>query len=129
MAIRLSDERGSASIWTAVLAVTFFAMALLVVDGGRKLNNLATAQDLSGETARYTASILDPNSVYAGNPTVDASARQRATTWATARGATNVVITLNGSSVTVTLTLPGGSAVTPAFDLSATATHTAFILN
>lgn len=101
-----SDERGSASVLVAVLAVAFLMVAGLALDGGRKLGALSEARDLADNAARAGAQAVDTD-VYqlTGSPSLDpAEAQQAALDYFSATGHTGTVA-VNGSTVTVTVTL------------------------
>lgn len=101
-----SDERGSASVLVAVLAVAFLMVAGLALDGGRKLGALSEARDLADNAARAGAQAVDTD-IYqlTGSPTLDpAESQQAALDYLSATGHTGTV-TVNGSTVTVTVTI------------------------
>ena len=59
MTSRVHDERGSVSIFIAVLGVAFVMVAGLAIDGGRKLGALSEARDLADNAARAGAQAVD----------------------------------------------------------------------
>lgn len=58
-------ERGSISVFVAVLAVALLAAAGLAVDGGRKVGALREASDLADNAARAGAQAVDLDSLKA----------------------------------------------------------------
>jgi Flp pilus assembly protein TadG len=90
----------------AVLAVGLFALAGLVVDGGRALAAKSQAISLAAEAARAGAQQLDAASLHAsGSVGLDPpAARAAASAFLTANHADGIV-TANTTTVTVTVTI------------------------
>ncbi len=109
MTTRFADDRGSISIFMAVMAVAFLVVAGLAVDGGNKLGALSEARDIADNAARAGAQAVDTDTYRTtGVPTLDpAAATQAAHAYLETVGHTGTV-TVNGStvSVTVTITVP-----------------------
>ena len=101
-----SDERGSVSVLVAVLAIAFLMVAGLALDGGRKLGALSEARDLADNAARAGAQAVDTHAYQlTGTPALDpADAEQAALAYLAASGHTGT-ITVDGSTVTVTVSL------------------------
>ena len=100
------SERGSVSVLIAVLGVAFLMIAGLAVDGGRKLGALSEARDLADNAARAGAQQVDTDLYRStGTITLDAvAATQAANAYLAATGHSGA-ITVNGSTVTVTVQL------------------------
>lgn len=101
-----SDERGSVSVLVAVLAIAFLMVAGLALDGGRKLGALSEARDLADNAARAGAQAVDTDAYQlTGTPALDpADAEQAALAYLAASGHTGT-ITVDGTTVTVTVSL------------------------
>lgn len=101
-----SGERGTVSVFVAILATSFVIVVGLVVDGGAKLWAIAEARDVADNAARAGAQAVDVD-VYraSGSLTLnEARAAEAAHAYLETvghEGAVDVV----GSSVTVTVTL------------------------
>ncbi len=57
-------DRGSLTLLLAVLMVALLTLAGLVIDGGRKLNQSASAYAVAQEAARAGAGIVDRSAAY-----------------------------------------------------------------
>lgn len=57
-------ERGSLTLMLAALMVALLALAGLVIDGGRKLNQSASAYAIAQEAARAGAGMVDRSAAY-----------------------------------------------------------------
>jgi Flp pilus assembly protein TadG len=57
-------DRGSLTLMLAVLMVALLALAGLVIDGGRKLNQSASAYAIAQEAARAGAGMVDRSAAY-----------------------------------------------------------------
>ncbi len=122
-----SDERGSASVLVAVLAIAFLMVAGLALDGGRKLGALSEARDLADNAARAGAQAVDTDAYQlTGNPSPDPAEPQHAAAdYLAATGHTGTVV-VNGSTVTVTVTLSVPTRFLPGpFTVHATESATA----
>lgn len=122
-----SDERGSVSVLVAVLAVAFLMVAGLALDGGRKLGALSEARDLADNAARAGAQAVDTDAYHlTGSPSLDpAEAQQAAIDYLAATGHSGSVV-VDGSTVTVTVTLSVPTRFLPGpFTVHATESATA----
>ncbi len=72
------SEDGSLTAFTAVVALALFALAGLVVDGGRSVAAHATAVNEAAEAARVGAAQLSVAQLRAGSVVIDAPAAVRA---------------------------------------------------
>jgi len=63
-AARGQREAGSLTVLLAVLMVALLALAGLVIDGGRKLNQSASAYAMAQEAARAGAGMVDRSAAY-----------------------------------------------------------------
>ncbi len=107
---RADSERGSLTLMLAVLMVALLALAGLVIDGGRKLNQSASAYAIAQEAARAGAGMVDRSAAYrSGTFRVDeGEALAAARAYLTGAGYSGSV-TPDGSQrirVTVTVTQP-----------------------
>lgn len=104
---RSSDERGSVTLWIAALAIAFFTVVGLVVDGGGKIRATQEADAIAREAARSAGQSLSRSSQAAGDRTVSLNvlaARAAAQRYLTAVGATGTV-SVDGATITVTATV------------------------
>jgi len=130
------SERGSLSVFFAVLFVLLIAVAVLLAEGGRRLSNISRAEDLASEAARAAAATLDPVTIAGGDPQINGSgeigkAREVADQLLD-RSGTNAdlsrfEISSSGRSVVVEVTVRGTSIV-PGFSIDGTGTHTAQVI-
>jgi Flp pilus assembly protein TadG len=109
-ALRPDGERGSLTLMLAVLMVALLALAGLVIDGGRKLNQSASAYAIAQEAARAGAGMVDRSAAYrSGTFRVDeGQALAAARAYLTSAGYSGAV-TADGTQrirVTVTVTEP-----------------------
>ena len=133
--MRCLDDRGTITALIAVLSVFFFAMALMVAEGGRKLGNISRAQDVASEAARAAAATLDVDSIASGGPRIDTNAdraKAQAELIITGAGAevelVDFRIDLGATNVFVRVRVDGAS-VFPGFDISGTGSHTAQVID
>ena len=97
----MRDDKGIATIWTAVVAGACLLMVGLVLDGGTILRARSTSYDLAGGAARVATQQLDQDALARGDVIVDPDAgRSAARAWLADRGVTGVV-TVDGDTVTV----------------------------
>lgn len=103
---RPDPERGSVSIFIAVLGVAFLMVAGLAVDGGRKLGALSEARDIADNAARAGAQHIDTDAYRStGIAYLDPeAATQAAADYLAAIGHTGT-ITVTDDTVTVTVHL------------------------
>ncbi len=123
------DERGSLVAFLAVLAAALFALAGLVVDGGRALAARQTAAADAEQAARAGAQAVSASELRRGSVRLDAAAARRAAdAYLRAIGATGTVAA-SGTAVTVTVRIVVPSTIlgvvgVRAITVGATATAT-----
>ncbi|MEX2290820.1 MAG: pilus assembly protein TadG-related protein [Mycobacteriales bacterium] len=103
--IAKARDAGNASIILVLITPALFAVAGLVVDGGRAINARQRAADQAEQAARAAADALDVDAVRAGAALVldPLAARAAAERYLAASGATGSVALRQGTvSVTVT---------------------------
>jgi hypothetical protein len=116
---RRRDDRGQITPALVVLVLgAYFALGL-VVDGGRSLGAYVRAHDLAQSAARAGAQATQPDDLAVGTTRVDAASAEAAVAefMATAGNPGSANVTVNGTEVTVTVTVtqsmlflpPGGS--------------------
>lgn len=101
---RHPDERGSVTLWVAVMAIAFFLIVGLVVDGGGKIRATQEADAIAREAARSAGQSLNRTAQAEGNQTVTlnpAAARTAALKYLASAGATGTV-SVEGVTITVT---------------------------
>lgn len=100
------SDRGSVTVFVAVLGLSFLMAAGLVIDGARKLGGLSEARDLADNAARTCAQGVDLVAFRAtGIPTLNtADAAGRADAYLASTGNTGAV-SISGTECTVTVTL------------------------
>ena len=110
--LRRRSERGSASLFVAIIAVALLAGVGLVIDGGYALADRQSASDAAEQAARAGADALSANSLRSGGPVRlnPARARAAATGILTQLGRTGTV-TIDGDTVTVTVTITRPTAI------------------
>lgn len=103
-------ERGSLTLMLAVLMVALLALAGLVIDGGRKLNQSASAYAIAQEAARAGAGMVDRSAAYrSGTFRVDEGQALAAARAYLADAGYSGAVTADGAQrirVTVTVTEP-----------------------
>ncbi|MHB1800175.1 MAG: TadE/TadG family type IV pilus assembly protein [Actinomycetes bacterium] len=105
---RLGDtERGSLTVFTAVLALALLVMAGLVIDGTGKLRAARQADAVAEEAARAGADTLNAAALRAGAPvTVDAQAAIAAAhAYLDAAGVQGTVTAAGPTRITVAVTI------------------------
>lgn len=125
-------ERGSISLYFAIITVAALAMAGLVIDGGAALATRERAADIATQAARAGANALQPASLR-GEPAAliadPAAATAAADRVLNAAGATGRV-RVDGNRVTVTAHVPRHTVILSAVgltDISQSATATATV--
>jgi Flp pilus assembly protein TadG len=115
-------DRGAVMFWVIPLMVGLVAMAGLIVDGGNAIAARERAEDVSQQAARAGADALSPLSLHAAVPgalTADRGAAQAAAERVlAAAGISNPTVTVDGDSVTVSVTVHEKTQVLSAFGLS-----------
>lgn len=105
------EDAGNASIILVLLAPAIFAVAGLVVDGGRALNARQRATDHAEQAARAAADAVNVDALRTGNGLVidPLAARTAAERYLTAAGSLGSV-SVGPGSVTVTVTATTNTA-------------------
>jgi Flp pilus assembly protein TadG len=130
---RLNGDRGSISLYFAVVTIAALVMAGLALDGGAALAARERAPDLGTQAARAGANALTPVSLRGepGQLRADPAAAQQAVTrLLDAAGATGKA-TVSGDTVTVKVTVPRHTVILSAVgdgDISQTASASATAL-
>lgn len=127
-------DRGSISLYFAIVTLAALMMAGLVLDGGAALSTRERAADLATQAARAGAAALTPGSLR-GLPTdlqADPAAATRAADAVLSDGGATGQIQVSGASVTVTAHVPRHTVILSAVGLddisqSASATATALV--
>lgn len=100
---RMSDDRGSVSVWAIGATVASMLLLGLVLDGGTMLRARSDAFSLASAAARAGAQHLDPGAAVEGSTVLDpVAAEQAALDYLTTRGATGTV-TVTAETITVTV--------------------------
>lgn len=129
-------DRGAVMFWVIPLMIGLVAMAGLIVDGGNAIAARERAVDVSQQAARAGADALSPLSLHAAVPgalTADREAAQAAAERVlAAAGISSPTVTVDGDSVTVSVTVHEKTQVLSAFglsEISGTASSTATALH
>lgn len=106
-------ERGSLTLMLAVLMVALLALAGLVIDGSRKLNQAENAYAIAQEAARAGAGMVDTSTAYrSGNFRVDqAQAIAAARGYLASAGYRGTVSADGANRIRVTVTVTWHTAV------------------
>jgi Flp pilus assembly protein TadG len=106
-------EAGSLTLMLAVLMVALLALAGLVIDGGRKLNQSASAYAIAQEAARAGAGLVDRSAAYrSGTFRVDqGQAVAAARAYLASAGYTGSVSADGTRRIRVTVTVTGHTLV------------------
>jgi Flp pilus assembly protein TadG len=112
-ALRSDGERGSLTLMLAVLMVALLSLAGLVIDGGRKLNQSASAYAVAQEAARAGAGMVDRSAAYrSGTFQVDeGQAVAAARAYLTSAGYSGVVSPDGPERIQVTVTVTAPTLV------------------
>ncbi|CAN5779884.1 hypothetical protein BH24ACT2_BH24ACT2_16990 [soil metagenome] len=126
MRTRSTSERGSLSIFFAVMGVGLLMAAGLAIDGGRKLNALGAARDLADNAARAGAQEVDQRLAReTGAVVLDATAAEaRALSYLASVGRTGTVA-VSADTVTVTVTIDQEMVILPIGTQHVSATESA----
>jgi Flp pilus assembly protein TadG len=105
-------DRGSLTLMLVALSLMLLALAGLVIDGGRKLNESQTAYAVAQEAARAGAGVVNTSLAYrSGTYSVDVpQARAAAQAYLTSAGYIGSV-SASGNSIKVTVTISEPTAV------------------
>lgn len=126
---RRLDDRGSVTMFVAVLGAGLIAAAGLAYDGAAKLGGLSEARELADNTARACAQGVSPASIGAGAPELDSVlAQAEAAEYLTRVGSPSSTVTVGSTSCTVTIQLTVSKTLLPGPPFTVTATETADIL-
>jgi len=99
-------DRGSVSVFVAIVFVAVLFVVAMIVDGGRIRAGRRQAGDIAQQAARRAAQQIDVGPTLGlGDVEVDGSATAAANEYLAARGATGTVVLSGASEVTVTVTL------------------------
>ena len=100
-----ADDRGSLTVMSVILLVPLVAYAGLAFDGGQALAARREANDVAFAAARAGAQAAQGQALTGVAPDIDtAAAIDTATNTAAAAGWPGATVTVNGSSVTVSVT-------------------------
>jgi hypothetical protein len=128
-------ERGSVSVFFAVLVIFFIAMAGVVAEGSRRLGNISRAQDLASEAARAAAATLQVTALAEGNTLIDQNAEDGAVRQASEllersgeQVRFEIDVSPSGRSVAVWVIVEETSWI-PGFDIDGFGTHTAQVID
>lgn len=126
---RRFGDRGSVTMFVAVLGAGLIAAAGLAYDGAAKLGGLSEARELADNTARACAQGVSPASIGAGAPELDSAlAQANAAEYLTRVGSPSSTVTVASTSCTVTIQLTVSKTLLPGPPFTVTATETADIL-
>jgi len=124
-----ADERGSVTVFVAVLGAGLIAAAGLAYDGAAKLGGLSEARELADNTARACAQGISPTSVGGGAPELDLTlAESNATDYLARVGSPASTVTVGSTSCTVTIELTVAKTLLPGAPFRVSATETADVL-
>ena len=98
------SEQGTISAFVAVLAIALIVTAGLAYDGGAIITATANAHDIAAGAARAGAQHLDPAAVHAGQPRLDPAAAIAAVDAVVDAAGMDAQTTIEGPTVTVTVT-------------------------
>lgn len=111
-------ERGVAALWVVFLATVTLAASGLVIDGGYAMAAKREAARVAEQAARAAADELDTDSIRTGGADLDAPAASAAgRSYLSAVGESGAV-TVNGQTVTVTVTKTQPAKILSAFGKS-----------
>jgi Flp pilus assembly protein TadG len=128
-------QRGAVMFWVIPLMVAMVAMAGLVVDGGNAIAARQHAADLAQQAARAGADALSPDSLHTAVPSqlaADPAAATAAADQVLSAGGVVGAVSIDGDSVTVSVTVHEKTSVLSAFgltEISGSATSTATALH
>lgn len=126
-------DRGSISLYFAIITIAALVMAGLVLDGGAALATREKAADLATQAARVGADALSPASVRGqpGNLQANPAAAQQAVNNLLQAAGARSSVTVSGNRVTVSVTVPRHTVILSAVgvdDISQTASASATAL-
>jgi len=133
MKMRERSERGSVSIFLALIIVAFVAMSLVLADGARRLGNISRAEDLASEVARAAAATLDVSALAAGSSQLaeqDDLEAQATIVLDAVSNARLISIRVGDSGRFVDVIVEvRGTSIVPGFDVTAQGRHSAQIVD
>jgi Flp pilus assembly protein TadG len=108
-----TSDRGSLTLFTAVLALGLMVMAGLVIDGTGKLRAARRADGIAEEAARAGADSLNAIAVRSGQPAVvdERAAINAATDYLTTAGVRGTVTAVGPNEIVVTVTVRQPTAI------------------
>ncbi len=120
-------ERGAVSTFLAVIALALLMAAGLAIDGGRKINALREASHLADNAARAGAQAVDLDTLRTtGDLTLlSDQAATRVDQYLASLGHTPTDVTIDGDTITVTISLTVDPVLLPTGPITVTATETA----
>lgn len=121
------SERGSASVWVIIVAITVVTLTALITDGGTRLRAARTATLTASEAARAGAQQLTPGLLTGQDTQVDPDRGAAAARTFLASAGVAGDVSVAGSTITVTTHVPWQPAffTFAAKTLTGTATATA----
>jgi len=123
-------EAGSVSAFVAVVAIGLVMVAGMAYDGGQVVAAQATARDLAASAARAGAQEVDLNSLRSsGEAMLDPDRAVGAAQAFLVQAGFTGTMRVNGSSITVSVTVHQPMRILPLPDRAVTATDTATALN
>lgn len=130
MTRRANSDQGSVTAFVAIVAVGLIMVAGMAFDGGQVLDAYATARSYATKAARAGAQEIDLTALrQSGETTLDpAAAEGAALAYLDDVGATGTV-TVEGTTVTVTVTIVQPMRILPLPDRTVVATESASALS
>lgn len=117
------DERGVITIWVVFISVAMLALAGLVIDGGYAMAAKREAARAAEQAARAAADQLDTDSIRTGGSQIDpADAAATGRAYLSSAGESGTV-TVNGVTVTVTVTKTQRATILSAFGKDSFTVH------
>lgn len=130
---RVCSERGSMSIFLALLIVAFVGMSLVLADGARRLGNISRAEDLASEVARAAAATLEVSSLATGSAELanqDDLEAQAEVVLGAVSNARLVSLDVGDSGRFVDVVVEvSGTSIIPGFDVTAQGRHSAQVVD
>jgi Flp pilus assembly protein TadG len=126
MHIEASSDRGSVTVFVAVIATALVMVAGMAYDGGHLIATHGEARAIAQKAARAGAQHIDRDTLRAtGTITLDPdAARTAAAAYLDAAGATGTA-DIQGAAITVTVSLTSPMLILPGADRTITVTHSA----
>ncbi|NNE74296.1 MAG: hypothetical protein HKN26_11575 [Acidimicrobiales bacterium] len=115
----LSGTRAATAVFMALMVVGAITFTGLALDGGRRLNAIAEAQDLADNAARAASQVINTDELRGGNVVLGSGACGAASSVLAGTGGSITNCAASGDTVTVTVSvtstntfLPGSYTVT-----------------